>query len=485
MAKIIPYTAEARWLMTAGAIACARMHRRGIPVDTQYCRDQQSKLRARAKQVQDDAWKIEGGNKWLQEYGSTASLSNPGQVTHILFDVLGIEPPEGSKTAAGKQSTKEEVLEEIDHPIVDAILQYRTYEKTMGTFDGIIRESVDGKLHPFFHVCGSAKEEGENTVKTYRTCSSDPNFQNMPIRDPEMGAIIRNAFRAPPGWCFVEIDYSKIEVHSACFYHHDPTMIKYLESDYDMHSDMAKECFLLSDDEYNGLKPKPKTARNAAKGNFVFAEFYGSFWKSVAKKLWKDARQMGLTLADGTPLRDHICRKGGISGLGVLPVTPDGRTGSPPEGSYYRHIQKVEDRFWKQRFKGYDKWKRDFYAEYQKKGYFTTLTGFRHAGYFKKNQVTNTPAQGTASHCKLRSLIKVTEQIQNMGLRGFPVAEIHDSIIALFPEGEVGDYLHMANEEMTTKVRQVWPWVITPISVEAECAPAGGTWHEKKGCKIP
>ena len=72
-----------------------------------------------------------------------------------------------------------------------------------------------------------------------------------------------------------------------------------------------------------------------------------------------------------------------------------------------------------------------------------------------------------------------------MGLRAYPVAEIHDSIVALVPESEVQDYLHMANIEMTTKVRRAWPWAITPISVEAEVTPAGGTWHQKKGYPLP
>jgi len=261
-------------------------------------------------------------------------------------------------------------------------------------------------------------------------------------------------------------------------------MIQYILDDYDMHSDMAKECFLLSDEEYNGLKPKSKTARNAAKGNFVFAEFYGSFWAQVAKKLWKDAQQLNLTLSDGTPLREHIKRKGNITGLGKLD-RKEGKMQRPAEGTYLHHIMEVENRFWQERFSGYDQWRKTWYGEYQRKGYFDTLVGFHHSGYFSKNQVINTPSQGTASHCKLRGLINLTNAIREKKMRGYPCAEIHDSIISLVPQEEVQDYLYLVNKAMVTDVMQAWKWIITPIAIEAEVTPAGGTWHEKKGVEIP
>ena len=481
---MIPITDEARWLMTAGAVAAARFHARGMPVDLPYCIEAQKRLKEDMRRIEADAWLTDEGKVWKTRHGSLASLSDDNQIRDILFNALHLEAPEGSHTKTGRQSVARDTLNELDHPLVDRILEYKKRDKVQNTFlASIIRETVDGKMHPFFHVCGGAKEDGENTVRTYRTSSSDPNFQNMPIRDPEMGPIVRNAIRAPAGWCIVELDYSKIEVHANTWYHKDPTMIQYLVDDHDMHSDMARECYMLSMDEYKGLKPKPKEARNIAKGLFVFANFYGSYWYGVAPSLWKAMRQTKLVLHDGTPLEVHLSRKG-INELGLPKRGEDGRIESPRPGTFCRHIMEVEKRFWGVRFAGYDRWKKEWYADYQKKGYFDTLAGFHHEGVFSRNEVISTPGQGTGSHCKMRSIINVTEMVSKNHMRAYPNAEIHDSILGLAPENEVDDYIANATIEMVDRVKAAWPWIITPIGVEAEVSPPGGTWYEKKPRKV-
>lgn len=482
MARTTWFTDEARWLMTAGACAAARMHGRGMPIDIDYCRAAQKELWDKMEVIQEEAWKGEGGKEWRKRYGDEASLSNDNQLRPIVCDVLKLQLPADALTKGGKVSMKADVLEDLDHPLIDQVLEYRKFEKAAGTFlTGLIREEVDGKIHPFFHVCGF--EGGENTVVTYRTSSSDPNFQNQPIRDPVIGKIIRSSFRAPPGWCFVEVDYSGIEVHAAAWYHKDPTMLEFLRTGHDMHKDFTRDCFILTEEDYANVLPKPKEARNVVKNQFTFAEFYGSYWPSVAAGLWKMMRRRKLLLKGGRTFEAHLACKG-ITGLGAPKYDARGRMGSPARGTFCKHIQEVEDALWNKYFPKYAQWRKDWVADYRRTGGFSTLTGFRHEGAFRRNEVINTPIQGTACHCKLRGLIGLTDTVCKRKIRGFPNAEIHDSLISLVPEEEVQDYLGICHDEMVTKVKKAWPFIITPISIEADVSPAGGTWYEKAAVKI-
>ena len=476
MLQGLPFTDDARWLMTTGALAFVRMHDRGMPVDVDYCKSAIIKVRKDMSEIEEAAWTEDGGREWSSSYGRGANLSDNNQARHILYEVLGLTSTEGSKTATGLDAIGKDALEGINHPIVRRILEYRKRDKAVATLKGILRETVDGRIHPFFHVCGF--EEGHNTVRTYRTSSSEPNFQNMPIRDPEIGRIIRMAFRAPPGWCIVEADYSKMEVHAMTWYHKDPTMIEYLINDHDMHKDLALECFMLTEGQYAACLPKPKAIRNEAKSNFIFAEFYGSYWPQVAYALWGSAAQYGFRLGDGTPFLKHFDSMG-ITKLG-MPKRIKGKLQDPEPGTFCDHIKNVEFNFWKKRFPKYDQWRRRWYEDYQKKGSFDTLAGFHHEGVFRRNEVINTPGQGTGSHCKMRGVIGITKTVAARKMRAYPNAEIHDSILGMVPEEEVPEYIELCKVHMAQKVMEAWPWIITPITIEVEVSPPGGTWYEKR-----
>jgi DNA polymerase I-like protein with 3'-5' exonuclease and polymerase domains len=145
----------------------------------------------------------------------------------------------------------------------------------------------------------------------------------------------------------------------------------------------------------------------------------------------------------------------------------------------------VEEHFWKVMFPGYDQWRRDWFDAYQKKGYFDTLAGFHHEGVFRRNEVINTPGQGTASACKMRGLINLTNILEERGFGAYPNCEIHDSILGIVPKTEVEDYLVLARWAMVDELREAWPFICTPIAVEGEVTPPGGTWYEKAPCEIP
>lgn len=472
-----PYTEEAFWLLNAGNLALIKASARGLPIDVEYARATRKRLREEMCQLEETAWSTPGGDAWVRKYGKSSTLGNPTQVRTVLFDVLGLPQPHPSDVDGSEAGTADkDALMDVDHPLAELILQWRRREKAANTFlSQLIREASDGAVHPWFHL---------HRVLTYRSSSSAPNFQNFPARDKEMAKLIRDCFRAPPGWCWIESDYTGIEVRVAACYHLDPEMLRNVEDKTrDMHRDAACECYCLSEEEYRRCLPKPKDVRHAGKNSFVFPEFYGSWWPEVAPSLWKAMLQRHFALdiqaAEPLPMAAHLASKG-VTECGRVVRDRQGRVQPPAAGTFLAHIKAVEDRFWKERFPVYAQWKRDWYAQYQKRGYFDSKTGFRESGIFRKNDVCNHPIQGDAFHCLLRSFIRMDEELPSSKLRGRPRGQIHDAIVSLVPEGEVQDYLALSNRIMVTELKESWPWLVTPIEVEHSVSPAGGTWYEKE-----
>ena len=147
-------------------------------------------------------------------------------------------------------------------------------------------------------------------------------------------------------------------------------------------------------------------------------------------------------------------------------------------------VKQTEDALWK-RFPKYAEWRVKWYQDYCRTGGFSTLTGFRHEGLFRRNEVINTPGQGTASQCKLQALIWLLQASDKRKIRGGPCAEIHDSIIGIIHKDDVNAYLALCVKCMVTDLKKAWPFIITPIGIEADVSPAGGTWYEKAPRELP
>ena len=233
-------------------------------------------------------------------------------------------------------------------------------------------------------------------ICVHNSCS-EFNFQNLPIRDPQMGKLIRRAFIPRDGNVLLEIDEAQVEVRVGACYHHDPRMIEYIEdTTKDMHRDMAAECFLLPEADLKKHAKEYKAIRGLAKGGFVFAEFYGDYYPGVAANLWGTAEKEKLARHDGTSIIDHLRAKG-IRARGEC--TPGQE---PRRGTFEAHIRDVEKRFWGQRFRGYAAWKKRWWEEYLKAGYFRMHTGFVCQGVYKRNEAVNYPIQGClAGHCRV------------------------------------------------------------------------------------
>lgn len=436
-------------LLMQGSLALSDMHVRGICIDREGCMSASRKVRNRLRRMRKKLESTELYQTGVDTFGISFDPDSPQQLGEVLFNVMGKKVT--VRTPTGKPSVTEEALQKIDDEGVRLLLKMRKLAKVQSTYlKNIINETVDGVIHPFFSLA---------LVSTYRSSSQRPNFQNMPIRNKVQGSIIRGVFvPRTPEHHLVEIDYSSLEVNIAACYHQDPTMIRYLVDPHsDMHRDAARDCFGIEEDQVS------KGVRYLAKNAFVFPEFYGSYYVQCAKNLWERAQKPDTLLADGTPLWDHMKSRGWHK-----------------YAKYERHLQRIENVFWKERFPVYDMWKKQQWERYLKDGFVKSYTGFTYRGDMVRNQVINYPVQGAAFHCLLKSTIELNRILKEKSQRSWLVGQIHDSIVADVHEEELEKFLKLAQRIMTQWLPKQWSWIIVPLEVEAEVAPVGQPWSKKE-----
>jgi DNA polymerase I-like protein with 3'-5' exonuclease and polymerase domains len=264
-----------------------------------------------------------------------------------------------------------------------------------------------------------------------------------------------------PNNVIVEIDYSTLEVVIGACLHGDPTMAEYLLTGFDFHKATARDCFFMED--------IPKPLRQLAKvANFSL--IYGDFYVAIAEKMWKAVKELTLqnSKIDGSAVLSHLATKG-IKRLGTEHDSGiDTFTG---------HIKNVCDRFWRERFPVFAKWRNDTWNDYVRKGYLYTKTGFRILGVYRRNEILNVETQGCAFHCLLQSVIDITRKLGQTRMRSRLFCQIHDSLLAEVPRQELDDYIAMATYTMTEGIRARWNWVKLPLSTEVE---VGESWASKK-----
>lgn len=433
-------------LLHDGVLALAEIESNGIRIDVPYVEKQMERTGKKIDILNEQFWDTELGIYWKKVYKRNIDMDSDDQLRDILYQRMNLKPTK--ETDTGLPSVDAEALLSLEADGIDELLEIRKLNKVRGTYlKNILGETVDGYLHPQFNL---------HLVRTYRSSSDSPNFQNLPIRDKEMGRTIRRCFIPRPGHYFVEVDYSGLEVRIAACYHKDKRMIEYIKDpSKDMHRDMAAQIFMVP------INKVTKDARYVAKNRYVFPAFYGSYYKQMAPDLWAGITELKLENGDGVPLKKHLASKG-ISSY----------------KQFEEHIRRIDDDFWGVRFKQYAQWKEDWYQDYLDKGYFDTLTGFRISGEMKRNDVTNYPVQGAAFHCLLNSVIQIHEYLK--GMRSKVVGQIHDSCVMDVHESELQKVLDYVDFVMCRKVPREWNWIIVPLDAEVEVAPLNKSWHEKE-----
>ena len=452
-------TADAFNLLMEGSLALAQMESAGIRIDVNYLDRVIAETGERIKKLQDELRADPLYAKWRRKFGDKTNLGSREQLGKMLFDVLEL-PYRANFTNTGRYRTDDDVLLGIDLPFVKTYTQLEDLKKLKSTFlEGIRREEVDGYLHPVFNL---------HLVETYRSSSDSINFQNLPIRDAEMGKTVRQCFIPRKGRVLVEIDYVGIEVRVSACYNKDPVLIEYIKDPTkDMHRDMAAQCYKLEPEQVS------KQTRYVAKNQYVFPQFYGSVYFQCAPALWEAIERYKLETADGLSLRKHL-RRCGIKELGTCDPKFD-----PVPGTFEHHVREVERDFWGNRFCIYAQWKRSWYDRYLRAGEFEMLTGFRCSGVYRRNEVLNFAVQGSAFHCLLWSLIRIQKELTKRQMKTKLVGQIHDSLITDVPIIEVQDYIRLAERIMTRELPKAWKWLCVPLEIEVEVSPSGETWFDK------
>lgn len=432
-----------------GLISFANAQQVGISANKEYYLGQEKILDKKIKKLESKLLSGKEARLFKKKTGKDLKIAKDLSVTdlrNLLFNVLGIKIEK--KTEKAKlASVDHDTLSQINIPFTRRLLQRRKLFKIRNTYLAqFIREIVDDKLHPFFDL---------HTAATYRSSSSLPNFQNIPTRDEEAKKICRSGIISSPGNKLVCVDYGSQEVRIAACYTKDPVLIDYInDSSTDMHRDQAEEIFLLDD------KQVTKEIRFYAKNQFVFPEFYGSWYKACAKNLWECC--IDLETGEGIKTKKHL-KNEGIRNY----------------DDFEDHVKNVETTFW-EKFSIYAEWKEKVIKEYQKKGYVEMFFGHRRTGYLTNNMILNSAIQGTAFHCLLWSFIQLDREFEKRKSKTKLIAEIHDENILDLCPPEEKEILSLVKYIMTKKIREKHDWIIVPLEIEVEITDIDGSWYNKE-----
>jgi DNA polymerase-1 len=222
----------------------ARMEARGVKLDVDYLEEMGESVRDKMATLREDVFRHAG-----EEF----NLNSPPQLRVILYEKLGLSP--GKKTPKGQLSTDASVLEKLrdQHPVVDALLEWRELDKLNSTYlEALPREvdARDGRVHTSFNQTGAA---------TGRLSSSEPNLQNIPVRT-ELGRQIRRAFiPGDSGQLLLAADYSQIELRVLAHLSGDEGLRQAFASGHDIHTATAARVFGLPEAKVDpGLRSRAK-----------------------------------------------------------------------------------------------------------------------------------------------------------------------------------------------------------------------------------
>jgi DNA polymerase-1 len=204
-----------------------RMEREGVLIDASLLAAQSRTLGERMMILEERAY---------QAAGQPFNLGSPRQLGEILFDKMKL--PALKKTATGKPSTDEDVLQQLaaDYPLPKLLLEHRALSKLKSTYTDKLPQMVNartGRVHTCF---------GQATAVTGRLASTEPNLQNIPVRTVE-GRRIREAFIAPPGHALISADYSQIELRIMAHLSGDESLLRAFAEGADIHRATAADIF--------------------------------------------------------------------------------------------------------------------------------------------------------------------------------------------------------------------------------------------------
>lgn len=394
------------------ALVLADMERLGFAVDREGISAFGESLQTDIDRLQQAIWKA---------VGYEFNLNSPKQLARALFEDLGL--PTGKKTKSG-YSTSADVLERLKsvHPAVAMLLEYRTLAKLKSTYcDGLLKViGTDGRIHSSFN---------QTETRTGRISSTEPNLQNIPVRQP-LGRELRRFFRAADGWVLVDADYSQIELRVLAHMADEATMKDAFNTGDDIHRITASQVFGVPEELVTPLMRSQAKAVN-------FGIIYGIGPHSLSEDI-------GVSYADAKAYIDgYLAHYSAVAGFMQRMVEDAKRTGY------------AETLFGRRRP----------LPELRASNAITRSFGERVA--------RNAPIQGTAADIIKRAMIQVHERLRTEGLRARLILQVHDELIVEAPREEAERAAAILQEEME---RAACLSVRLAVDVHS-----GESWYDAKG----
>ncbi len=458
-----PKQKQAYDLFHEGTLSFSELEFEGFRADEEFYADKREELQAKIDRLKKELDNSVEAGKYLKRCKCEMNWTSGDDISKLFFEILGYN---GTKTGGSNLKGRENFatdkfnLDKIDLPIVKTVLDYRRLSKVLGTyFAQFQRELNNGRIHPLYDL-GLSYDDAANPI-SYRSASSRPNGQNIPVRDEEAKLACRGGLFTSEGNHLLEPDFGGIEVCIGTCYHLDPNMITYLtNTDSDMHRDSGGDIFLLPTSEIDSK------VRFYTKNGWTFPQFYGDWYDACARMLWLNVVEGGLKTKSGMPVREHL-KDENINSL----------------DTFIEHCKSCQDIFWNERFRVYYQWRKAIQKEYQEKGYIESHFGFRFSGVLDSKQVCNVQIQGTAFHILLWTLNQVKRIAKEEGWKSKFLGQIHDSMIIDLNPHERVHVLKTIKYVATELTRKTFPWIIVPLTIDFEITPINGSWYSKKEIK--
>lgn len=393
----------------------AKMERAGMLVDPDRLRNLSEGLATQITEVERSIRDLAGDE--------TFNIGSPMQLSHVLFDVMGLPTKGLKKTKRGYYSTNAKVLSDLarDHEIVRLILDWREKSKIKSTYLdtlGPLRRG-DGRVHTTYN---------QTITATGRLSSSDPNLQNIPTRS-ELGRTVKTAFSAGEGSVFLAVDYSQIELRLLAHLSGDEHLVRAFNEGEDFHAETAARVFGVPVSE---VTPDLRSRAKAVNFGIVYGQqAYGL------------SQSLHISMAEA---RDMIDR-------------------------YY------------EAYPGVRTFLDNVVARAKQTGYAETMYGRRRhipelkaknpqLRGFGERTAMNHPMQGTAADIIKIAMARVSRRLEEEGFAAHMILQVHDELDFECPIDEV--------ERLTTMVRDVMEHVVdlrVPLIAEAS---TGVTWADAK-----
>lgn len=389
----------------------AYMERNGAMIDPKALAETSALFTARMQILEKQIYDEAGGTPF--------NILSPKQVGDILFDRMKIvDKPKKTKT--GQYVTSEDVLESLraEHKIVDLILQYRGLKKLLGTYVDALPQLVNpktGKIHTSFN---------QTVTATGRLSSSNPNLQNIPVRD-EDGKEVRKAFIPEPGCKFFSADYSQIELRIMAHLSQDENMIEDFKLGHDIHAATAAKVFHKPIDQVTKAeRSKAKTAN--------FGIIYGISAFGLAQR-------MGVSRTEAKELIENYFKT-------------------------YSGIKNYMDKSIENaRAKGYIE------TILKRKRYLPDINSHNATvrGFAERNAI-NAPIQGSAADIIKIAMIAIYRRFRQENIKSTMILQVHDELNFNVVPGEEEKVEKIVIEEM----QKAWPMSVPLI---ADCG-WGDNW---------